>query len=228
MISVIFVEPESAGNIGSIARCMENFGAHQLILVNPCSLEGAEKMAMHATSILDNAIITHRFEDALLCVDISVATTSQTSGFKRKAHLPGHIPTFPDRVRVGLVIGRESSGLTNGEIEQCDILVSIPTCDIYPTLNAAIACCILLYELTKSEKKEKQPREFYRKKIMEEFEKIEGIIERRSHRKKVWKIVMKRLIFTAHLSERESTVLLGFFRRVRNVLESQSTPSQKN
>jgi TrmH family RNA methyltransferase len=226
MISVIFVEPESSGNIGSIARCMENFGAHQLILVNPCPLEGAQKMAMHAAHILDDAIITDRFQDALQYVDISLATTSKTSGFKRKAHLPSHLPSFPGSVRIGIVIGRESSGLTNEEIEQCDVLVSIPTCDTYPTLNAATACCILLYELATSEKNEKQPKELYRNKIMDEFEKITAIIEKRPHRKKIWTIVMKRLIYTAYFTERESTVLLGFFRRVRNVLES--TPSQKN
>ncbi|MBU7043255.1 MAG: hypothetical protein HXS47_06650 [Theionarchaea archaeon] len=226
MISVIFVEPESSGNVGSIARCIENFGADKLILVNPCALEGAQKMAMHAEHMLNEAIITETFEQALSHVDVAVATTSKTGGFNRRAHRIGDIPSFTESVKLGIVIGRESSGLTNAEIEQCDILVSVPTCESYPTLNAAIACCIILYELTKDKKEGKIPRKFYRKKIMEEFDRISDIIERRPHRKRIWKMVMKRIIYTTQMSERETTVFLGFMRRVRTVVESR--PWQKN
>jgi TrmH family RNA methyltransferase len=226
MISVIFVEPESPGNVGSIARCMENFGAHQLILVNPCSLEGAQKMAMHAVQMLHNALVIETFEDALAYVDISLATTSRTSGLTRKACPPDGVPTFAQSANIGIVIGRESNGLTNAEIEQCDLLVSIPTTKSYPTLNAATACCILLYELTKGEKNGERPEHFYRDKIMEEYKTIAEMIEKRTHRKKMWTMVMKRLLYRSEFTEREITVLLGFFRRVRKVLDS--TLSQKN
>jgi tRNA/rRNA methyltransferase len=224
MGSVIFVEPESAGNIGSVARCMKNFGAAQLILVNPCPLEGARKMAVHAQDILGKVIIVDTLEEALALVDTSVGTTSSPGGFVRAAVTPREVTTLTGNV--GIVIGRESSGLTNEEIEQCDFIVSIPASQEYPVLNAASACCILLYELFNSEEKEERPRSgVMRKQILKEFDTISAIIEKREHRKRIWRIVLRRVLSRAFLTERETTVLLGFFRRIKTVL--QATPSQK-
>ncbi len=219
MVSVIFVEPESAGNIGSIARCMKNFGGGQLILVNPCSLEGAEKMAMHASDVLEKVTITTNLEDALALVDTSVATTSKTEGLARMALTPQEVKAIPGKV--GIVIGRESSGLTNEEVERCDFVVYIPTSEEYPVMNAASACCIILYELFRpTEGERKYESNLQKKKILEEFEKIATLIEKRKYRKRIWKIVIKRVITKAFLTDRETTVLLGFFRRIRQVLEA--------
>jgi tRNA/rRNA methyltransferase len=217
MVSVIFVEPESPGNIGSIARCMKNFGVKQLILVNPCPLDGAWKMAMHAEDILKKVVIVSRLTDALNLVDISVATTSQCAGVIRKAVTPDVLKFYDGNM--GIVIGRESRGLSTEEIEKCDMVVSIPASEEYPVLNAASACCILLYEISKNEKKEKRESDHVeREKILEEFDRIADIIERRDHRKKMWRIVLKRVLSKAFLTERETTVLLGFFRRIRTIL----------
>ncbi len=37
MIYVVFVEPETPGNIGFLARTMKNFGLSQLVLINPAN-----------------------------------------------------------------------------------------------------------------------------------------------------------------------------------------------
>jgi tRNA/rRNA methyltransferase len=223
MISVIFVEPESAGNIGSIARCMKNFGAHQLILVRPCSLDGAWKMAMHAADILENARIVDTLSDAIQGIDTVIATTSETSGVNREALTPKDITV---KGNIGIVIGRESTGLTNKEIEQCDFVVSIPTVEEYSVLNAASACCILLYELqTCTPQKQSASREC-KQRILHECTTISDIIEKRSFRKKIWLTIIKKVVSKSFLTERESTVLLGFFKRIRTVLEA--TPSQKD
>lgn len=218
MISVIFVEPESAGNIGSIARCMKNFGAHKLILVRPCPLDEAWKMAMHAANILKNARIVETFSEAIQDIDTIIATTSETSGLTREALTPKDIAA---KGNIGIVIGRESTGLTNKEIAQCDIVVSIPTAAEYPVLNAACACCILLYELsTCIPQKQAAPKE-NKKRILDECTTISDMIEKRSFRKKIWLTVLKKVISKSFLTERESTVLIGFFRRIRTVLESK-------
>ncbi len=225
MVSIIFVEPESPGNIGSIARCMKNFGADQLILVNPCPLEGAQKMAMHAGDILEKALIVNSLAEALQFVDTSIATTAVVAGLTRKALTPKELPAISGNA--GIVIGRESRGLTNAEIEQCHLVVSIPTSEECPVLNAASAGCILLYELfLHGEKKEEKRKIMQKEYVMDECEKISALVEKREHRKRIWRIVMKRVLSEAFLTERETTVLLGFFRRIRSVLES--TPSQKH
>ncbi|MGD2247441.1 MAG: TrmJ/YjtD family RNA methyltransferase [Candidatus Methanofastidiosia archaeon] len=223
MISVIFVEPESAENIGSIARCIKNFGAHQLILVRPCALDGAWKMAMHAADILENARIVNTFSHALLGIDTVIATTSEASGLTREALTPRDIPV---KGNIGIVIGRESTGLTNKEIAQCDIVVSIPTTVEYPVLNAASACCILLYELQTCTLQKQPASKECKQRILHECTTISDSIETRPFRKKIWLTVIKKVVSKSFLTERESTVLLGFFRRIRTVLEA--TPSQKD
>ena len=48
-----------------------------------------------------------------------------------------------------IVLGRDSTGLTNEGLQKCDFVVTIPTSKDYPTLNLAQAAGILLYELAK-------------------------------------------------------------------------------
>ena len=62
--TIILVQPEHAGNIGSIARVMENFNFKNLLIFNP--IENVDKIlsyetqgfAMHGKDILFNAEIT--------------------------------------------------------------------------------------------------------------------------------------------------------------------------
>jgi TrmH family RNA methyltransferase len=48
---------------------------------------------------------------------------------------------------VALLFGRESSGLTNEELDRCDRLVQIPANPDYSSLNVAMAVQVLAYEL---------------------------------------------------------------------------------
>jgi tRNA/rRNA methyltransferase len=224
MISVIFVEPESAGNIGSIARCMKNFGARQLILVNPCPLEGAEKMALRGAGILEKAVITATLDSALAMVDTSIATTAVASGLARTSLSPSDVRTAATG-HIGVVIGRESRGLTTEEIEKCDLVMSIPTSQEYPVLNAAAACCIILYELYQGTHQEAESCSHETKeRVLAECRTISALIERRPHRRRIWELVLKRVLSKAFITEREATVLLGFFRRVKTVLAPHTKP----
>ncbi len=49
--------------------------------------------------------------------------------------------------RISVLFGRESSGLTNDELSECDLVVTIPTNKDNPALNLANAVAIVLYEL---------------------------------------------------------------------------------
>ena len=50
---------------------------------------------------------------------------------------------------VAFLFGRESSGLTNLELERCQFLVRIPVEESFSSLNLASAVTIILYELRK-------------------------------------------------------------------------------
>ena len=53
---VILVEPLIAGNIGSVARGMSNFGINELRMFNPCELgDDAYRFSKHGRFIIENA-----------------------------------------------------------------------------------------------------------------------------------------------------------------------------
>ena len=167
--SIVLVRPEHSGNIGSIARIMKNFNFEKLICFNP--IENPERIkshetngfAMHGKEILSNAeIIMIENQEDHLCVfdkfikkfDLVIATTAKGKRYtniKRLAIFPDDLvmPVSKKPLNIAILFGKESRGLTNEEINLADILIRIPTGDIYPTLNLSHACGIILYEIFK-------------------------------------------------------------------------------
>jgi TrmH family RNA methyltransferase len=167
--TVILVSPEHSGNIGSVARIMENFNFKNLVCFNP--IESVDQIlshktygfAMHGKYILSNAkIITLRNQDEYFAefqkfinkFDLVIATTAKGKRYtniKRLAIFPDDLvmPVSKKPLNIAVLFGKESRGLTNEEISLADILIRIPTGEIYPTLNLSHACGIILYEIFK-------------------------------------------------------------------------------
>ncbi|MFX1312836.1 MAG: RNA methyltransferase, partial [Promethearchaeota archaeon] len=168
-ISVILIQPEHAGNIGSIARIMKNFDFTKLVIFNP--IETIEHIlsyetqgfAMHGKDILMNAEIVEikdneqheiKLKNYLKQYDLVLATTAKGKRYtniKRLAILPEdlHIPRSEKLLSIAILFGKESRGLTNDEIGLADIILRIPTGIHYPSLNLSHACGIILYEIFK-------------------------------------------------------------------------------
>lgn len=163
---VILVEPHYGGNIGFIARAMKNFGIKELALVQPIAdhLDSeAKSRAMHAREILEEAKIFDSLQEALKEADIGIATTAISSSNKIfRSTLP--VKEFAEKYacfegRIGLVFGRETNGLRNEEIEQCDLCVKIPSNKAYPTLNLSHSAAILFHELFQAKKEKNKKKE---------------------------------------------------------------------
>jgi len=162
-VRVIMIEPRYSFNLALVARTMKNFGYSDLCLVRP--KEGVVKQAKiysaRAASLLNITRVFPRLPDALEGVDLKVGTSaklgrrSRFREFIRPEEL-AHISTQFDKT--GLVLGRESSGLTNEELAMMDLNTRIATDPSYPTLNVAISAAIILYELSKA--LELQPRDY--------------------------------------------------------------------
>ena len=153
MISIIFVEPEGSGNIGSLARVMKNFGFDKLVLVKPPELDNNETrmMAMHAYDLIEKARIFPTFKDAIKDFDHVIGTTACLCRHKNIAPLKSFLKKpIPDNAAI--VFGRESTGLTNEEKELCEQLITIPANKKYSTLNVTHAAAIVLYELFQKNK----------------------------------------------------------------------------
>lgn len=162
-IFFILVEPAVGGNIGAAARAIKTMGFNKLRLVNPCDhLSLESKMFAHAShEILENAELFPGLAEALVGIDLSIATTAKQKDarltYHKNSELPGIIRGKGKLIRsVGLVFGREESGLTKAEIRLCDLAGTIPLKQSYPSLNLAQAVMIFAYTLALADSKETQ------------------------------------------------------------------------
>ncbi|MHA1713272.1 MAG: RNA methyltransferase [Candidatus Ranarchaeia archaeon] len=232
-VIVILVEPEISGNIGAIARTMKNFGCNDLRLVNPKAIinEEARRRAVHANDILDSTTIFPSLESALATVDLAIATTARLAGgynVDRTTITPKQLQEqcrFEKGV-MGLIFGRESSGLTNEELSHANIVVSIPTSKYYPSLNISHAVAILLYELANANKQVSLIKELStrtEKELLLKFVKqITPHLKLAPYKRRIVHKAFRNLIGRVILSRREANTLLGFFRRIIVALEMRA------
>ncbi len=220
MITVILIEPSIEGNIGAIARSMKNFGFGNLVIVNPqCKIgQEAKNRAKHAQDVLKKAKVLKTWPK----MDHYIGTTGKLGGdynIARTPYTPDQLRSaLPTKGKIGLVFGRESSGLTNDEIDKCDFLVTIPANKAYPIMNLSHAVTILLYELSKKKDSTTQftpagakEKEQLQKSVNALIDKTPAVNEKRKENQR---LIWKKIIGSSFLTKREANTLLGFFRKL--------------
>lgn len=152
-VRIVLVNTSDCRNIGSAARAMKTMGLTNLVLVNPIELPNgqAQALAAGATDVLANATVVDTLEEAIEDCGLVVGTSARSRtlpwpmldprGCGEK--LVDEAANFP----VALVFGRESSGLTNEELQLCHFHVQIPANPDYSSLNLAMAVQTLSYEI---------------------------------------------------------------------------------
>lgn len=153
--SVVLVRTKFAGNLGSVARAMANFGVSDLRLVmpeaDPHALE-ARAMASHGERVLDQSQRFPTLVDAVADCGWVACTSSRLGGLFRHQNVVslrdgvGQGRTASRCGRVALVFGPETDGLTNDEVSLCHQLIHISAHPDYPVLNLAQAVAVSLYE----------------------------------------------------------------------------------
>ncbi len=149
-IRIVLVEPAGALNVGSVARVMKNMGLQQLVLVNPhCDPLGdqAQRMAVHAVDILENAIAVSTLPEALRGCQRAIATTARSRSLEAPLQTPKQaLPWLLDWPSA-LIFGPEDRGLSNEELNYAQRFLRIPSSSVYPVLNLAQAVAVCCYEL---------------------------------------------------------------------------------
>ncbi len=222
-IRVVLVEPKNEGNVGAVARAMKNFGAEDLVLVNPCTLGvEARQRAMRGIEILDAAHTVGEVAAALKETDLIIGTSGvDTESEKRFARISVTPRDFASRVaktdgRIALLFGREDFGLLDEELRRCDFLVTIPASPDYPILNLSHAVTILLYELLatgalKHGKREASGME--KEKLHEAFKSLLAETNYPAHKRARTQVMFRRLIGRAVPSKWEFHALMGVIQR---------------
>jgi TrmH family RNA methyltransferase len=152
-IRIVLVEPTHPGNIGAVARAMKTMGLSRLHLVRPRSFPSAvaTARAAGADDILFDARVHDDFVSAIAHCGWVVGATARPRRLPAEELLPdlcaARVLEKAAASEVALVFGRESSGLSNQEVERCNGIVTIPTEPTFASLNIASAVQVLGYEI---------------------------------------------------------------------------------
>src|SRR5262245_16016574 len=144
-LRVVLVETSHPGNIGAAARAMKTMGLGSLWLVRPQRVPDphAECRASGALDVLDRARVVDDVDDAIRDCHFVIGTSTRT----RRVPWPSldaraaaaRILAEPQEHAVAILFGRETSGLTNEELQRCHVHLQIPANPEYPSLNLAMA-----------------------------------------------------------------------------------------
>lgn len=152
-IRFVLVETSHPGNIGAVARAMKTQRLTRLELVRPKELPNAEALARAsgADDLLAGAGVHKDLVEALRGCRLVVGSSARLRSLEWPLLEPRACADLllgeARHGEVALVLGRESSGLTNEELARCQYLAHIPANPAFSSLNLAAAAQIFAYEV---------------------------------------------------------------------------------
>ncbi|MFF0309373.1 RNA methyltransferase [Streptosporangium sp. NPDC004379] len=148
MLTVVFDRPASPGNIGTLVRSADAFGASGVIITGHAADVYDPKAVRASTGSLfalpvvrvpsHRAVLSWVDEIRAAGIGMSIVGTDE-HGALDAAEYDFTQPTLT-------LIGNETTGLSSGWREACDRLVRIPMSGSASSLNAATAATVVLYE----------------------------------------------------------------------------------
>ena len=168
-IVIVLDHPDESRNIGAACRAMANNDISDLRIVGnkeDYDIEHIHVLAIHAGGIFDKAkfynSITEATKDCAIC-----AGTTRRRGKKRgKLLLPEEFAEMADGIstgsnneaggKVAVIFGNERTGLTDEQLDQCNLGVTIPSSDNFGSLNLSHAVQIMSYHLFRRALQEKK------------------------------------------------------------------------
>ena len=151
---IVLCQTSHPGNIGAAARAIKTMGLSQLYLVQPRKFPhtDATAMATGAADLLEQAVICTTLAEALAGCAFAIGLSA------RRRELSHELVTVREAAgeaaniaateqTVALVFGTEMSGLTNEELDLCQLLAMIPANPQFSSLNLAAAVQVMSYEL---------------------------------------------------------------------------------
>lgn len=155
-IVIVLVGPARGGNVGAAARAMKTMGFTTLRIVPEQEEEiwssaEARAFAHGSTDLLDNVSSYATVADAVADCDLIIGTTARRRGMRTEYRTPRELVDLlaggTRGERIAILFGREESGLTNEELDLCQVASSIPMRSAYPSLNLGQSVMVYCYEL---------------------------------------------------------------------------------
>ncbi len=219
---LVLIEPEYGGNLGLIARVAKNFDIEGIVILNPkFDLDESRQRAMHAQDIINNIQIVKGWEEIRKKFTYLVAASAKIANqynVNRASFFPWEIKKVKN---MALVIGRESSGLTNEEVMQCDALVRIPTSEKYRSMSISHAVTVLLYEMYKREEEREMSPFKLREQIYKSWGELLGKLGYPQDKRRIQTLLFKRVIERAIPFEREAYGIAGVISKTLKKLKQK-------
>lgn len=162
-IRFVLVGTTHPGNIGAAARAMKTMGLKNLHLVAPKTYPSVEATARAsgADDVLANAVVHEDLQSALSGCRHVYALSARLRHLAMPVMNPreavNDMPRFSADAPLAIVFGREHSGLSNAEVDQCQTLIHIPANPDYSSLNLAAAVQVMAYELRMADNPQVDP-----------------------------------------------------------------------
>lgn len=147
-LGVVLDRPNSPGNVGTVARSLDAFGGGGLVVAGHAA-DPYDPRAVRASTGSIFSVPAVRVPSGREVLDWVAAQraagrplTLVGTDEHGDVELADHDLTGPTL----LLVGNETTGLSSGWREACDVMVSIPMLGAASSLNAASATTVVLYE----------------------------------------------------------------------------------
>jgi TrmH family RNA methyltransferase len=150
MVALVVDRPASPGNLGTLIRSCDAFGAsgvivtgHGVDLYDPATIRATVGSFFSVPCV---ALASHNEVAAWVDGLRNSPAGVRAVGTSARATTP--LRDFDWRGGIVLVVGNETHGLSHAYREMCDDVVTIPMQGTVTSLNAAVATSIVLYEIS--------------------------------------------------------------------------------
>lgn len=155
-IRIVLCQPSHPGNIGAAARAMKTMGLTRLVMVKPRQFPHpeAETLASGATDVLTAARVVDTLEAALEGTVLAIGMTARRRDLSHEMlslrEAAGRVADTLHEGEAALVFGTEMFGLSNEELDRCQLAAHIPANPDYSSLNLAASVQVASYELAQA------------------------------------------------------------------------------
>lgn len=163
-IVIVLDHPDESRNIGAACRAMANNDISDLRIVGKIEdydIEHIHVLAIHAGGIFDNAHFYSSIREATADCSICAGTTRRRGKKRGKLLLPEEFAKMAsdttENAKVAIVFGNERTGLTDEQLDECNLGVTIPSSDNFGSLNLSHAVQIMSYHMFRQNLDEVNP-----------------------------------------------------------------------
>ena len=153
-IVIVLDHPDESRNIGAACRAMANNDISELRIVGnkaDYDIEHIHVLAIHAGGIFDKANFYNSITEATADCAICAGPTRRRGQKRGKLLLPEEFADMAEGItqnaKVAVIFGNERTGLTDEQLDECNLGVTIPSSDNFGSLNLSHAVQIMSYHL---------------------------------------------------------------------------------